>query len=99
MYKSEDTEVIKNHTAMQLLLIKKKYITFIFSWDMMACEKDNSELLFEHILTKHGCFEGQRFLFEIKLLAILTQSKKKKKKTNKKLYLNIRINHVNRQGD
>lgn len=45
---------------MQLILIKKKYITFILSSDIMAYEEDNSELLSEHILTKHGCccFEG-----------------------------------------
>ena len=45
---------------MQLLLTKKKYITFIFIRDIMAYEKDNSELLFEHILTQHSycCFES-----------------------------------------
>lgn len=55
MQKSEDTEVIKNHTTTQLLLIKKKYITFIFSSNIIAYEKENSGLLFEHILTKYGC--------------------------------------------
>lgn len=67
---------------MQLLLIKKKYITFIFSSGVMAYEEDyslnsSSQNMTVVALKVKGSF------FKIKLLAII---KSRKKDQNKKLF-------------